>query len=157
MRREPFTPKGLLEAKTRLKHLREIERPAIIKAIAEARAHGDLSENAEYHAAKERQGFIEAEIQKMESVVGRSDLVDLSQMDGDRVVFGATVEVYDSEKDEEFTYQIVNTVVANIEAGKISYEAPLARALIGKEEGDEVKVKLPGGVRELEILSVSYD
>jgi transcription elongation factor GreA len=157
MRREPFTPKGLLEAKNRLKYLKEIERPEIIKAIAEARAHGDLSENAEYHAAKDRQGFIEAEIQKMESVVGRADLVDLSKLDGDRVVFGATVEVHDLDKDEEYTYQIVNTVVASIEQGKISYEAPLARALIGKEEGDEVQVKLPSGVRELEILSVSYD
>ena len=157
MQREPFTPKGLLEAKNRLKYLKEIERPSIIKAIAEARAHGDLSENAEYHAAKDRQGFIEAEIQKMENVVGRSELVDLSKMEGDRVVFGATVEVYDPNKDVEYTYQIVNTVVAKIEEGKISYQAPLARALIGKEEGDEVKVKLPSGVRELEILSVSYD
>lgn len=157
MQREPFTPQGLLEAKKRLKHLKEVERPWIINAIAEARAHGDLSENAEYHAAKDRQGFIEAVIQKLESVVGRADLVNLSQLDGDRVVFGATVEVYDAAKDEEHTYQIVNTVVANVEEGKISYEAPLARALIGKEEGDEVQVKLPGGTRELEILSVSYD
>jgi transcription elongation factor GreA len=157
MKREPFTPKGLVQAKAHLKYLKEVERPNIIIAIAEARAHGDLSENAEYHAAKDRQGFIEAEIRVLESVVGRAEVVNLMNMEPDRVVFGATVTVYDSDRDEELTYQIVNTVVADTSLNKISYEAPISRSLIGKEDGDEVKVRLPGGVRTLEILEISYD
>jgi len=157
MKREPFTPRGLEKAKAHLKHLKEVERPNIINAIAEARAHGDLSENAEYHAAKERQGFIEAEIRVLDSVVGRAEIVDLSNMEPDRVVFGATVTVYDADRDLEMTYQIVNTSVADTENNKISYEAPIARCLIGKEEGDEVEVRLPGGVRTLEIMEISYE
>ncbi|MBR58098.1 MAG: transcription elongation factor GreA [Myxococcales bacterium] len=156
MHREPFTPEGLLKAKARLKQLREVERPNVVKAIEEARAHGDLSENAEYHAAKDLQGFIEAEIRQLEGITGRSQLIDPKKLSGDRVVFGATVTVFDPDRDEEHTYKIVNTCVSDTDLGHISYQAPIARALIGKEIGDEVIVKLPGGERTLEILEVEF-
>ncbi len=156
MHREPFTPAGLVQAKARLKQLREVERPNVVKAIEEARAHGDLSENAEYHAAKDLQGFIEAEIRQLEGITGRAQVIDPRKLSGDRVVFGATVTVFDPDRDTEMTYKIVNTCVSSTELGHISYQAPIARALIGKELGDEVTVKLPSGKRTLEILEVEF-
>jgi len=143
MQRVPFTLRGFEQTKARLKQMREVDRHEIIEAIATAREHGDLSENAEYHAAKERQGFIEAEIRLLEDGVSRAEVIDPRTLSGDRVVFGATVKVCDVETDSD--------------KGRISLEAPLARALIGKEEGDEVEVKLAGRTRELEILEVTFE
>ena len=157
MRRVPFTLRGFEQTKARLKRMREIDRHEIIRAIGTAREHGDLSENAEYHAAKERQGFIEAEIRQLEDAVSRAEIVDPRTLSGDRVVFGATVKVCDLDNDEEHTYQIVGAFESDSDLGRISYVAPLARAMIGKEEGDEVEVKLAGGVRALEILEVTFE
>lgn len=139
-----------------LKTMKEIERPAIIAAIAEARAHGDLSENAEYHSAKERQGFIEARIKELEAVISRADVIDPSKMSGGTIRFGATVVLADEDTDEEKTYQIVGEHEADINAGRLNMRSPLARALIGKEEGDSVVVSAPGGDRAYEVLRVSY-
>ena len=138
-----------------LKQLKSEERPAIIRDIAEARAHGDLSENAEYHAAREKQAFIEGRIKEVEAILSLADVIDTSRLSGS-VKFGATVTIVDEDSDEEKTYQIVGEVEANIEAGLLNIRSPLARALIGKDEGDSVDVVTPGGRRSYEILAIRY-
>ena len=157
MTRTPLTTKGAQKLRDELQRLKTVERPRIINAIAEARAHGDLRENAEYHAAKEEQGFTEGRIAAIEQCLGNAELIDVSRLNvDDRVVFGATVELYDVSKETEVTYQIVGEMEADIGDGLISISSPIARALIGKFEGDQVTVDAPGGAREYEILAVSY-
>ncbi|MEK9921806.1 MAG: transcription elongation factor GreA, partial [Rhodospirillales bacterium] len=141
MERFPMTPSGLKKLQEELKRLKSEERPAIIRAIAEARAHGDLSENAEYHAAKERQSFIEGRIAELEDKTSRAEVIDPSTMSGDTVRFGATVKVVDEETDAEKEYQIVGADEANIEEGRISVTSPIARAMIGKGIGDQIEVQ----------------
>ncbi len=138
-----------------LKTLKSEERPAVIRAIAEAREHGDLSENAEYHAAREKQSFIEGRVKELEAILSRAEVIDPAALSG-TVKFGATVALVDEDTDEEKTYQIVGEPEANIEAGKLNIKSPLARALIGKGKGDSIEVKTPGGSRGYEILSVSF-
>ncbi|RLL64677.1 transcription elongation factor GreA [Sinirhodobacter hankyongi] len=138
-----------------LKTLKTVERPTVIKAIAEAREHGDLSENAEYHAAREKQSFIEGRIKELESILGRAEVIDPSKMSG-AIKFGATVTLVDEDTDEERTYQIVGEAEADLERGLLNMKSPLARALIGKDEGDSVEVRTPGGERSYEILTVRY-
>jgi len=156
MEKVPMTRSGYDALNAELKAMKDVERPAIIQAIAEARAHGDLSENAEYHSAKERQGLIEARIKELESLISRADVIDPSKMSGSTIRFGATVELVDENTDEEATYQIVGEPEADIAAGRLNMRSPLARALIGKEEGDSVEVNTPGGARSYEVLSVRY-
>ena len=155
MEKIPLTRAGFAKIDAELKHLKSVERPAIIAAISEARAHGDLSENAEYHSAKEKQSFIEGRIKELEGVIGLADVIDTSKMKGS-IKFGATVKLVDEDTDEEKTYQIVGEYEADIEAGRLNIKSPLARALIGKDEGDSVEVRTPGGEKSYEILSVSY-
>jgi transcription elongation factor GreA len=155
--RVPITTKGAQKLRDELHRLKTVERPRIISAIAEARAHGDLRENAEYHAAKEEQGFAEGRIAAIEQCLGNAELIDVSRLNAeDRVVFGATVELYDVSEESEVTYQIVGEMEADIGDGLISISSPIARAMIGKYEGDQVTVNAPGGAREYEIISVSY-
>lgn len=156
MDRIPLTREGAERLRQELHHLKSVERPKVIQAITEARAHGDLRENAEYQAAREKQSFIEGRIREIEAILSQAEIIDVSQLSGDRVVFGATVELEDLETGEEVTYQIVGDVEANIEEGRIAISAPIARALIGKEVGDIVEVKTPRGVREYEILAVRF-
>jgi len=156
MDKMPITRSGLTRMEDELRNLKSVERPSVIKAIAEARAHGDLSENAEYHAAREKQSFIEGRIKELEANISRADVIEIAEMNGDTVKFGATVEVADEETDEESTYQIVGEYEANLEAGLISITAPIARAMIGKTVGDSVEVNTPKGVRYYEILSVKF-
>lgn len=151
----PLTPGGHARLDAELKNLRAVERPAIIAAIAEARELGDLKENAEYHSAREKQGFIEGRIKELEAIMGLADVIDPSQFSG-TIKFGATVEIVDEDTDEEKTYQIVGEPEADIENGRLNIKSPLARALIGKDEGDSVEVRTPGGVRSYEILSISF-
>ncbi len=139
-----------------IKHLKSVERPRIIKAIAEARAHGDLSENAEYHAAKEQQGWNEARVAELEDKISRAEVIDVSKLTGQSVKFGATVKLVDEDTDEEVAYQIVGEFEADVKSGKISITSPIARALIGKEAGDSVEVNTPGGGKSYEILNVRY-
>ncbi|OSP55661.1 transcription elongation factor GreA [Pseudoruegeria sp. SK021] len=155
MEKIPMTRAGHSALDGELKKLKSIERPLVIKAIAEAREHGDLSENAEYHAAREKQSFIEGRIKELESVLGRADIIDISRMTG-TIKFGATVKLVDEDTDEEKIYQIVGEPEADIEHGKLNIRSPLARALIGKDEGDSVVVRTPGGERSYEILAISY-
>ena len=138
-----------------LKQLKSVERPAIIRAIAEAREHGDLSENAEYHAAREKQSFIEGRVKELEAIVGRAEVIDPAKLHG-HIKFGATVKIIDEDTEEERTYQIVGEAEADLELGKLNIKSPLARALIGKDEGDSVEVRSPGGERSYEILSIDY-
>ncbi|MCB1328066.1 MAG: transcription elongation factor GreA [Maritimibacter sp.] len=138
-----------------LKTLKSVERPAVIQAIAEAREHGDLSENAEYHAAREKQGFIEGRVKELEAILGRAEVIDPAKLSG-TVKFGATVKLVDEDTDEERTYQIVGEPEADIENGRLNVKSPLARALIGKDEGDSVEVRTPGGAKSYEILSIEY-
>lgn len=152
----PLTRAGLSSMEDELRLLKFTERPNIIKAIAEARAHGDLKENAEYHAARERQSFIEGRIMELKSIISHAEVIDVASLSGAVVKFGATVKVADEETDEEFTYQIVGEYEAKLEAGLISLTAPIARALIGKKEGDSVEVKTPKGDRFYEILAVEF-
>ena len=153
----PLTVRGAERLQAELQRLRHVERPAVINAIAEARSHGDLSENAEYDAARERQGFIEARIGELDGVLSNAQLIDPSTLQADgRAVFGSTVEIEDLESSERVTYQIVGDAEADIRANLISVSSPVARALIGKSEGDVVQVKAPSGVREFEIVSVKY-
>ena len=153
----PVTKIGFEKLEAELKRLKTVERPAVITAIAEAREHGDLSENAEYHAAREKQSFIEGRIEELNAVVSRADVIDPKNMAGDaKVKFGATVELVDEETDKEITYQIVGEYEAELKEGKIAINAPIARALIGKEQGDSVEVNTPKGVHYYEILSVTY-
>ncbi len=139
-----------------LKRLKSIERPAVIAAIAEARAHGDLSENAEYHAAKERQGWIEGQIAEIEDKISRAQVIDVSKLSGNNVKFGATVTVVDEDTEEEGRYQVVGEHEADVKAGRISLTSPLSRAMIGKEVGDVVEVNTPAGVKAYEILKVEW-
>ena len=153
----PMTVEGAKRLKTELHRLKTIDRPAIIAAIAEARSHGDLAENADYDAAKERQGFIEGRIHEIERRLAHAQVINPAEIDADgRVVFGATVELADVETGDEVTYQIVGDDEADLKHGKISVSSPIARALIGKVEGDTAEVHAPGGVREYEILTVRY-
>ncbi|SFR59341.1 transcription elongation factor GreA [Yoonia tamlensis] len=151
----PLTRAGFDKLDAELKHLKTVERPAIIRAIAEAREHGDLSENAEYHSAKEKQSFIEGRVKELEGVISLADVIDVAKLSG-TIKFGATVALVDEETDEEKTYQIVGEYEADIENGKLNMQSPLSRALIGKETGDSVEVRTPGGVRSYEILSISF-
>lgn len=151
----PMTPKGFEALNVELKHLKSVERPAIIKAIAEAREHGDLSENAEYHSAREKQSFIEGRIKELDGSIGLAEVIDPSKLSGS-IKFGATVTVVDEETDQEKTWQIVGETEADIEKGLLNIRSPIARALIGKDEGDSVEVRTPGGVRDYEVLSVIY-
>jgi transcription elongation factor GreA len=155
--RYPFTPDGFKKAKERLKYLKEVKRPEIITAIETAREHGDLKENAEYHAAKDLQGFTEAEVRRLDAMLSRAEVIDPKTLSGDRVLFSATVVVYDPDQEEEFRYQIVGMADGDPRQGRISYQSPIARALTGREVGDEVEIKLPGGVRTLEILEVLFE
>lgn len=156
MERIPVTAKGFSRMEAELKNLKTVERPSVIKAIAEAREHGDLSENAEYHAAREKQSFIEGRIQELEATVSLADVIHPEELSGETVKFGATVKLIDEETDEEVTYQIVGEYEANLESGLISITAPIARALIGKKGGDSIEVNTPKGSRYYEILTVSY-
>lgn len=155
MEKIPLTRAGFDKIDAELKELKTTERPAIIKAIAEAREHGDLSENAEYHSAKEKQSFIEGRIKELEGVISLADVIDPTKMSG-AIKFGATVELVDEDTDEEKTFQIVGEYEADIEAGKLNLKSPLARALIGKDEGDSVEVRTPGGGKSYEILKISF-
>ncbi|NDU99483.1 transcription elongation factor GreA [Pseudoroseicyclus tamaricis] len=151
----PLTRAGFDKIDAELKQLKSVERPSIIQAISEAREHGDLSENAEYHSAKEKQSFVEGRIKELEGVLSLADVIDPKKLSGP-VKFGATVELVDEDTDEEKTYQIVGEYEADIEKGRLNMKSPLARALIGKEEGDSVEVRTPGGEKAYEILKISY-
>lgn len=150
-----MTHEGFAALENELKKLKSEERPAIIKAIAEAREHGDLSENAEYHSAKEKQSFIEGRIKELESVISMADVIDPTKLSG-AIKFGATVTLVDEDTDEEQTYQIVGEYEASIEKGLLNIKSPIARALIGKEEGDSVEVRTPGGEKYYEVLKIAY-
>ena len=151
-----MTAEGYRALDDQLKQLKSVERPSVIAAISEAREHGDLSENAEYHAAKERQGWIEGQIAEIEDKISRAQVIDVSKLDGNQVKFGATVTVVDEDTEEEGTYQIVGEHEADVKAGKISVASPIARAMISKEVGDVVEVNTPGGVKAYEILKVEW-
>jgi transcription elongation factor GreA len=152
-----MTPRGVQTLKDELKRLREVERPKNVRDIEEARAHGDLRENAEYHAAKERQGFIEGRSREIESILAQSEVIDPAKLSGERVVFGATVKLTDTDSGDETTYSIVGDFEADIKQGRIAISAPLARALIGKETGDTVTLKTGKGSREYQISEVRFD
>ncbi len=152
----PITKEGYHNIVKELKRLKTVERPANIKAIEEARAHGDLSENAEYHAAKERQSFLEGKIMELEDKIARAQVVDVSKICEEKVVFGALVKLLDLNNDYEVAYQIVGDAESNIKECKISISSPIARALIGRCVGDEVTINVPNGVKEFEILDISY-
>ena len=153
----PITAKGALRLRAELEELKSVKRPDVIAAIAEARAHGDLKENAEYHAAREQQGFIEGRIKHLEGELSHAQVIDIANLSvGDKVVFGATVELADVDTDEQKTYQIVGDLEADIKQGLIAISSPVARAMIGKHEGDAITIEAPGGIREYEIISVKY-
>jgi transcription elongation factor GreA len=151
-----MTGPGLQRLEEEFRNLRSIERPAVIRAIAEARSHGDLSENAEYHAARERQSFIEGRIQELEEIISSAEVIDPAMLTGEHVKFGAHVKLLDEETEKEATYQIVGVHEADIKARRLSVSSPLAKALIGKKPGDTVSVPAPGGDRSYEILSVAF-
>jgi len=151
----PFTEIGLNKLKKEMTELKSIERPAVINAIAEARAHGDLSENAEYHAAREKQGFIEGRLLELENAISRAEVIDLSKIRGDRVTFGTSVKLVDEETEEEKIFHIVGQYEANLEMGKISTSSPIVKGIIGKSEGDSAEVTTPGGKKFYEILEIS--
>ena len=155
MEKIPITRAGADALDAELKRLKSVERPAIIQAIAEAREHGDLSENAEYHSAREKQSFIEGRIKELEGLMSRADVIDPAKLSGP-IKFGATVTIVDEDTDEEKTYQIVGEPEADLEKGLLNVKSPIARALIGKEEGDSVEVRTPGGDRSYEVLAVKY-
>ena len=154
MDRVPMTEEGKRNLQEELNQLKNVERPKISADIEEARGHGDLKENAEYHAAKEKQGLVEARIRFLEDQVARAEVIDVSSLSTDKVVFGLTVTLYDADQDKEMKYRIVGDVESNLEKGDISINSPIARALIGKQEGDIALVRAPGGERELEIVSI---
>lgn len=155
MERVPFTKEGLEKVKAELAHIKKVERPDNIRAIEEARAHGDLSENAEYHAAKEKQSFLEGKINELETVIGQAEVIDVNSGPKDRVVFGRTVLLYNVEADEEVSYQLLGPYESEPEKGRISVRSPIGMALLGSEVGDEVRVKTPGGMQEFEVLEIS--
>jgi transcription elongation factor GreA len=156
MEKIPMTAAGYARLESEIKRLKTIERPGVIRQIEEARAHGDLSENAEYHAAKERQGFIEGRVMELEDKISRAEIIDVSKLSGPTVKFGATVTLIDEDTDEKSKYQIVGEMEADVKEGRISITSPLARALISKTKGDTVEVVTPGGGRSYEILKVEY-
>ena len=152
--RLPITKQGLEKLRRELQNILTVERPKNIKAIEEARSHGDLSENAEYHAAKERQGLLEAKINELEMAINRSEVIEIDKENIDKVYFGVTAELRNMLTDEKVVYQLVGPYESDPDSGKISLASPLGKALIGKEEGDEIKLKTPGGVQEFEILEI---
>lgn len=152
----PMTVEGHAELEKELQHRKSVERPRIIQAISEARAHGDLSENAEYHAAKEAQGLNEARVSDLEDKLSRADVIDVTKLSGDRVVFGATVELIDDDTEEEVTYKIVGEYEADVKAGKVSITSPIARALIGKKAGDVAEVTTPRGAKSYEVMKITF-
>jgi transcription elongation factor GreA len=157
MNKVPLTARGAEKLRAELEQLKRVERPRIIEAIAEARAHGDLKENAEYHAAREQQGFVEGRIKDIEGKLSHAQIIDVTQMaHNGKVIFGATVKVLELESDEEHCYQIVGEDEADLKQGLISVGSPLARCLIGKAEGDVASLQAPGGMREFEILEIQY-
>ncbi|MGB1547463.1 MAG: transcription elongation factor GreA [Alphaproteobacteria bacterium] len=156
MEKIPMTASGLERLQEELKRLKSVDRPTVIQQIAEARDHGDLSENAEYHAARERQAFVEGRIAEIEEITSRADVIDVSKLSGKSIKFGATVKLVDEDTDEKVTYQIVGADESDIKQGLLSVSSPLARALIGKEKGDSVEVTTPAGSKSYEILSVKY-
>ncbi|WP_193176070.1 transcription elongation factor GreA [Oricola nitratireducens] len=156
MDKAPMTANGFAQLKEELRWRQQEERPRIIEAISEARAHGDLSENAEYHAAKEAQSHNEGRIGELEDLISRAEVIDISKLSGTKVKFGATVTLADEDTDAEKVYQIVGDQEADVKAGRISISSPIARALIGKEEGDSVEVQAPGGAHGYEIVSVKF-
>ena len=156
MEKAPMTLQGYTDLETELKRLKSNERPDVIKAIAAAREHGDLSENAEYHAARERQAFIEGRVGIIEDLLSRAEVIDVSSIKGKTIKFGATIKVEDEDTDEKSTYQIVGEHEADIQKGKLSVTSPMARAMIGKTVGDSVEVTTPGGTKSYEIMGVRY-
>jgi transcription elongation factor GreA len=156
MEKFPLTAEGYARLEAELKQRKSIDRPAIIEAISEARAHGDLSENAEYHAAKEKQSFNEGRVKELEAVISRANVIDVKALSGDTIKFGATVTLLDEDSEEKTAYQIVGEYEADMANKKISMTAPLAKALIGKQKGDAVEVRTPGGTRSYEILDVKF-
>ena len=156
MEKIPMTPAGLAALEEELRRLKTVDRPDVIRAIAEAREHGDLSENAEYHAARERQSFIEGRISELEDIVSRAEVIDITKMSGHQIRFGATVTLADEDTDEETTYMIVGAHEADIKQGRISVHSPLGKALIGKLLGDTVEVATPKGGKAYEIVDVKY-
>jgi transcription elongation factor GreA len=156
MEKVPMTAEGYASLDEELKRLKTLERPAVIAAISEARAHGDLSENAEYHAAKERQGWIEGRIAEIEDKISRAQVIDVSRLSGDNVKFGATVSLVDEDTEEDARYQIVGDHEADVRSGRISLSSPLSRAMIGKSVGDVVEVSTPGGIKAYEITKVEW-
>ncbi|MDJ1305594.1 MAG: transcription elongation factor GreA [Candidatus Midichloria sp.] len=155
--RIPITPKGYQRLLEELTHLKSIERPAVIAAIAEARAHGDLSENAEYSAARERQGFIEAKIADLESRIARAEVIDVKELTGNQIKFGATVTLLNEENDSEVKYQIVGEYEADLNSGLISISSPLAKALLGKSVGDQIEVATPKGIKYYDVITITYE
>ncbi|NDR57777.1 transcription elongation factor GreA [Aliiruegeria sabulilitoris] len=155
MEKIPMTRAGFTALDAELKSLKTTDRPAIIKAIAEAREHGDLSENAEYHSAREKQSFIEGRIKELEAVISRANVIDPKTLSGS-IKFGATVTIVDEDTDKEKTYQIVGEPEADLEKGLLNIKSPIARALIGKDEGDSIEVRTPGGEKSYEVLSIKY-
>ncbi|MFC5418849.1 MAG: transcription elongation factor GreA [Stutzerimonas stutzeri] len=156
MDKVPMTAGGFAALEVELKQRQQVERPRIIQAIAEARALGDLSENAEYHAAKEAQSLNEGRIMELESLIGRADIIDVSKLGGDTIKFGATVKLIDDDTEEEKLYQIVGEPESDVKSGKVSIGSPIARALIGKKVGDSVQVNTPGGGKSYEVVSVAF-
>ena len=154
MERIPFTKKGLEKVKEELTRLERVERPENIRAIEEARSHGDISENAEYHAAKERQSFLEGKINELRSIIGKAEIIEFEKSSSDRIVFGKTVLLYDLQTDQEVKYQLLGPYESEPAKGKISVTSPLGQALIGGRTGDEITVKTPGGIQEFEILEI---
>ena len=155
MERFPITNNGFEKLELELKNLKTVERPSVIKSIAEAREHGDLSENAEYHAAKEKQSFIEGRITELEDVFSRAEIIDLTKLNKEKVTFGTKIEVFDEELDKEITYSIVGPYEANLENSLISVSSPMARALLGKQKNDVVEVDTPRGIKVYEIISIN--
>jgi len=156
MERIPMTAGDFKALEDEVNHLKTVERPSIIRMIAEARAHGDLSENAEYHAAKERQAFVEGRVMELEDKIGRADVIDVSKLSGTTIKFGATVTLVDEDTDAEMKFQIVGDMESDAKKGRISISSPIARALIGKTKGDTVEVSAPGGAKSYEIMKVQF-
>jgi transcription elongation factor GreA len=156
MDKVPMTAIGHQAMLDEIKHLKSVERPRIIKLITEARSHGDLSENAEYHAAKDQQGWVEARVAELEDKVSRAEVIDVTKLSGDTVKFGAFITLVDEDSDEESVYQIVGEFEADVKKGKISITSPIARAIIGKRKGDSVEVMTPGGGKSYEIVTIRY-
>jgi transcription elongation factor GreA len=156
MDKNPITPEGYSKLRDELNHLRSVERPKVIQMIAVAREHGDLSENAEYHAARDRQSFIEGRVKDLENKLALAEVIDPAKLSGTRVAFGATVALSNTHTDERVTYRIVGADESDLESGSISITSPLARSLLGKEVGDEVNVRMPGGERVYEVLEVRF-